>query len=210
MLVWYKTFHHTDVMSHSQPIGQQLTVDDLRVVMKELNDVCAKWNNIGVQLGVKVGRLKAIEKQYSDPSDCLRETLREWLTNLSAPTWTNVVDALNVVGEAVLAANLKQKYCLSIPVPHTSVTVQPSTPQLQASATASPPHPIVPLLSSPITDNSPDAPPTPQHSTVTSFPHSPTTMHTGKSLVAINFLAIAVSIQVHCSFLAKRFVSLYC
>ena len=32
--------------------GPVLSVDDLRVVMKELNDVRAKWNNIGVQLGV--------------------------------------------------------------------------------------------------------------------------------------------------------------
>ena len=186
---------------HCQPAGQQLTVYDLRVLTKELNIVRAKWYNIGVQLGVNVGTLKAIEKQYlNDPTDCLRETLTKWLTELclSPPTWMNVVDALNVVGEARLATDLKQKYCLSIPVSHTSVTVQPSPPQLQTSATTSPPCPIVPLLPSrPITDNSPDAPSTPQHSSPS---HSPTLTHTGKSLVAISFLAIAVSIQAHCLF----------
>ena len=172
------------------------------MLTKELNNVRAKWYNIGLQLGVNVGTLKAIEKQYlNDPTDCLRETLTTWLTELclpSPPTWTNVVDALNVVGEARLATDLKQKYYLSIPVSHTSVTVQPSPPQLQTSVTTFPPHPIVPLLPSrPITHDSPDAPSTPQHS---SPPHSPTPTHTGKSLVAISFLAIAVSIQAHCLF----------
>ena len=98
-------------MSHSQSAGQQLTVDDLRVVMKELQGVRAKWHNIGVQLGVSVDTLKAIEKQYlNDPSDCLRESLTTWLKS-STPMWTNIVDALNVVGEVTLAADLKHKYC---------------------------------------------------------------------------------------------------
>ena len=178
---------------HCQLAGQQLSINDLLVVMEELNDVRAKWYNIGLQLRMSVGTLDAIKEQYDDPSHCLRETLKTWLkTSPSAPTWTNIVDALrsSTVGEVRLAADLQNKYCLSIPVSHTSVIGQPSTPQLQASATASPPHPIVPLLLSPITDDFPDAPSTPQHS---SAPHSPTPMHTGKSLVAISFLATAMT-----------------
>ena len=63
-------------MSLSQPAGQHLCVDDLHVVMEELNGVIAEWYNIGVQLGVSVGTMTAIEKQYlNDTSDCLRETL---------------------------------------------------------------------------------------------------------------------------------------
>ena len=116
------------MMSHSQPAGQQLTVDDLRVLMKELNDVCAKWYNIGVQLGVSVGTLDAIEKQYRDPSDCLRKTLTTWLKS-STPGWTNVVDALNIVGEARLAAELEHKYCSTLD------PAQPSTSQHPTSET---------------------------------------------------------------------------
>ena len=98
---------------HSQPAGQQLTVDNLRVLTKELHNVRAKWYNIGLQLGVSVGTLKAIEKQYlNDPIDCLREALTMLLIS-STPTWTNIVDALNVVGEVNLAADLEQKYCLT-------------------------------------------------------------------------------------------------
>ena len=119
-------------MSHSQPAGQQLTVDDLPVVREALNKVRAKWYDVGMQLGVSVGTLDAIKKQYSDPSDCLRETLTTWLqTCVPPPTWTNIVGALrsSVVGEARLAADLEQKYCSSRPAPPVPVTSQQTVPQ---------------------------------------------------------------------------------
>ena len=110
------TLGGADGMSSSQPAGQHLCVDDLHVVMEELNGVIAKWYNIGVQLGVSVGTLKAIEKQYSDPTDCLRETLTTWLKSYPPiPTWSKVVEALRsrTVGETRLAADLEWKYCSS-------------------------------------------------------------------------------------------------
>ena len=143
-------------MSHSQPAGQQLSVNDLGVVMEELNNVSAKWYNIGLQLGVSVGTLKTIKKQYSDPSDCLRETLTTWLqTCVPPPTWTNIVGALerSVVVEARLAADLEHKYCSSRPAPSVPVTSQLTAPQLSVS------HPAVsfppPQLSSVIDDCTP-------------------------------------------------------
>ena len=90
--------------------GPVLSVADLHILMKELNNVRANWNNIGLQLGVNIGTLDAIKKQYNDPSDCLRETLTTWLKS-SHPTWSNIVDALRVVGEMRLAADLECKYC---------------------------------------------------------------------------------------------------
>ena len=81
--------------------------------MEELNNVCAKWKKIGLQLGVSVGELNAIKKQYNDPSDCLEETLTTWLTNYShPPMWTNIIVALrsSTVGEARLAADLEHEY----------------------------------------------------------------------------------------------------
>ena len=125
-------------MSHSQPAGQLLSVNDLGVVMEELNNVSAKWYNIGLQLGVRVGTLDAIEKQYSDPTDRFRKTLTTWLktsfpsqTCVCSPTWTNIVEALrsSVVGEARLAADLEQKYCSSRPAPSIPVTSQQPAPQ---------------------------------------------------------------------------------
>ena len=63
-------------MSHSQSAGQQLSVNDLPVVMEELNHTRVKWYEIGLQLRMNVGTLDAIKEQYDDPSHCLREALK--------------------------------------------------------------------------------------------------------------------------------------
>ena len=83
-------------MLHSRLAGQQLLSDnDLPVVMAELNKVGVKWYNIGMMLRVKLNRLDSIKEQYSNPSDCLRETLKIWLRNYPPPpTWSNIVDVL--------------------------------------------------------------------------------------------------------------------
>ena len=110
-------FHHTDdsdiTVSHYQLTGQQLSINHLRVIMEELNDVRAKWNNIGLQLGVSVGTLDAIKKQCNDHSDCLRETLTTWLKRYPPPpTWGYIIAALrsSTVDETKLASDLEQKY----------------------------------------------------------------------------------------------------
>ena len=101
-------------MLNSQFAGQQLSDIDLPVVIEELNKVCVKWYDIGMMLRMKLNRLDAIKEQYSNPSDCLRETIKMWLKIYpSHPTWSNIVDALrsDTVGETKLAADLEQKYC---------------------------------------------------------------------------------------------------
>ena len=139
------------MMSHSQPAGQQLCVNDLCVIMEELNKACVKWYNIGMQLGVEIDRMDAIKEQYKDHSDCLRETLKIWLKTCS-PTWSTIVHALqtSVVGEVRLAMELEQKFCstqvtgvavthhLAAPVPHIW-----TTPQLQSTIPLTQPPVIV-------------------------------------------------------------------
>ena len=111
----------------------------------------AKWCNIGVHLGVSVGALDAIEKQYSDPTDCLRRTLTTWLKS-STPMWTNIVDTLNVVGEVRLAADLQHKYCSTqdIAATHQHVPPVPVIPPAQVHTWTTPaPQPIVPYAQPP-------------------------------------------------------------
>ena len=115
-------------MTCSQPAGQQLSVDELAVLVEELINVRAKWYNIGMKLGVGVGTLNAIRAQFNDPSDCLRETLAAWLRARPTPTtWSKVVEALNsaIVDEGVLATSLEHRYCSSTPPD----TTAPSHPQ---------------------------------------------------------------------------------
>ena len=140
-------------MSFSQSAGQQLHVDDLPVVMEELNNIHAKWDDIGLQLRITVGTLDAIKEQYDDASHCLRETLTTWLkTCPSPPTWKSIVDALrsSTLGEVRLAADLEQKYCSTQdtathhhapPTPSSQAHTQTTSPQqsqLQAHATPAP------------------------------------------------------------------------
>ena len=154
---------------HSQLAGQQLSEKDLLNVMEELADVRAKWYNIGLGLGMSVGTLDGIRTDHSNTSDCLRETLKEWLkTYLPSPTWSKVVEALGTktVGEAKLAADLEHKYCSSKPV--SSVPAQRTTTTQSLVTTPSPQYSVLPH--SPTLD-SPEVPVTTQPATVTTPPH---------------------------------------
>ena len=46
--------------------GQQLSVNDLPVVMEELNKACVKWYNIGMMLPVEIGRLDSIKERCDE------------------------------------------------------------------------------------------------------------------------------------------------
>ena len=86
--------------------------------MNELSTVSAKWEKLGEQLGVMHRRLAAIRTQYSDPTDGMRELIKQWLEQdypiygKSLTTWNHIVLALKNpnVGEAKLGDHLKQKY----------------------------------------------------------------------------------------------------
>ena len=142
-------------MSCSQSAGQQLSVDDLPVVMEELNDTRAKWYNIGLQLRMSVGTLNAIKKDCNSTSDCLRETLTTWLkTCPSPPTWKNIVDALrsSTVGEVRLAVDLEQKYCSTqdTSVAATHHHALPSSPSQALTQTTPPTQHTIPPMQPPV------------------------------------------------------------
>ena len=119
-----------------------------------------------------VGTLNAIREKYSDPSDCFRETLTAWLKSSIPNKWTNVVDTLNVVGEAKLAAELEHKYCSS--KPDSSVPAQLTTTTRPLVTTPSPQYSVLPP--SPALDcptPSHEVPATTQPASVTTLPHHP-------------------------------------
>ena len=164
-LAWCKTFHHTYTMLHSQPTGQQLSVNDLPVVMEQLNKACVKWYNIGMMLQVEIDKLDSIKERYSDHSDCLRETLKIWLKIYPpCPTWTNIIDALrsSTVGKTKLAADLEQKFCstqeASVAATQHPVAIPAVAPSQVHSQTTPPPQ------SSPVFGSSYYVPPRPHPS----------------------------------------------
>ena len=86
--------------------------------MNELSTANAKWEKLGEQLGVPHYHLVAIRTQYSDPTDGMREVIKQWLKQdyqrfgqKGFTTWNHIVLALKSpnVGESQLGDHLKQK-----------------------------------------------------------------------------------------------------
>ena len=60
-----------------------------------------------------VGKLDGIKVEYSNPLDCLRETLKHWLKTSCNCTWKCIFNALgsSIVGANALALEVKRKRC---------------------------------------------------------------------------------------------------
>ena len=76
--------------------------------MNELQEV-NNWIHFGLNLGIKISRLKAIEKNYHTIDDCRRELLTDWQQR-EVPTWSAVVKALMAIGMRCLASEIAQKH----------------------------------------------------------------------------------------------------
>ena len=87
-----------------------LTVDDLAEVQRKVWEGRAKWYNIGLELGLTVGTLDAIQlTNKHDVDECFRAMLKEWLRKSEPfPTWSNLAKALRAppVGLEQLAEQL--------------------------------------------------------------------------------------------------------
>ncbi len=100
-------------MNRLFPAVGVLGPDDLRAVLTELVDVCADWENIGLELELAPGTLDAIKGPFKDHRDCLRDMLKKWLNTSAAPSWEGLVQALKspIVGKVGLANELEAKFC---------------------------------------------------------------------------------------------------
>lgn len=73
--------------------GQQLPA--LKETLGLLLPIAGEWMNIGVMLAVPYDILKRISSEQCSDSNCLREVLHEWLTQISpVPTWTRLAEAV--------------------------------------------------------------------------------------------------------------------
>ena len=75
----------------------------------KLYPVAAKWENIGILVGIKPNILDSIKKDNSSSQeDCLREMLKVWEKQVNPPpTWSAMADALCIIGENEFARNLR-------------------------------------------------------------------------------------------------------
>ena len=81
----------------------RLRPSDLSAVLSQLCPACSKWFPIGCLLGIDIGVLEAIKKDYRDVSlEFLVALLTAWLRGVDPkPTWKALVDVLHQVGVKV-------------------------------------------------------------------------------------------------------------
>ena len=89
-----------------------LTVSDQQHVVNELDPVSYKYNEIGLQLGVTLEKLKEIDRLYTNSKDKLREVIAERLRQAQPLTWPSIVSILrgDSIKENDLASRLENKY----------------------------------------------------------------------------------------------------
>ena len=82
--------------------------------------MASKWEDIGIQLDIDDGRLSSIKADNNgDSTSCLREMLRIWLKRVKPkPSWEEMIEALECLGEQLLAEKLREKYMYDHAAPH--------------------------------------------------------------------------------------------
>ena len=66
-------------------------------VLREVFPAKAKWKFIGIELGVPIGEVDAIESMGSDFDDKLMRTLTKWLRRGNNTTWKALAKAMGAV-----------------------------------------------------------------------------------------------------------------
>ena len=92
-------------------VHQRPTKPELKDLLKELYTKASEWMNIGVFLGIEIGKLDTIgTAENHKPQNCLREMLRIWLNRISPPpSWTAIAEAVEQIGDQSLADQLRTK-----------------------------------------------------------------------------------------------------
>ena len=76
--------------------------------MNELQEV-NNWIPFGLNLGIGISRLEAIEKGHATIEECRTRLFIYWQKQV-VPTWSTVVKALMTIGMRRLALKVAQKY----------------------------------------------------------------------------------------------------
>ena len=118
----------------SQPQSSQsghLTSDDLQEVFEALYSITSNYVSFGMKLNVPLSTIRATEKQYANPCDCLIEILDYRLKQLPPLTWHDIVQALQspTVQQHDLARTIESQYI--------TASQSPASVSQQASAESS-------------------------------------------------------------------------
>jgi hypothetical protein len=79
-----------------------LTPDDEKEVIHLMWNCRSRWRFIGIELGIDVNKLDAIEKKHRKVEDCLTELITTWLRrNNPKPTRNAITKVLEFVVEVM-------------------------------------------------------------------------------------------------------------
>ena len=96
-----------------EPSHAQETPPKFSTLLRELlSKVSADWEDIGITLDLEQGQLNAIKSDHQQSMKCFKEMLKLWLKQVDPPpTWSAIIEAMNVLGYKSLAEELRKKYC---------------------------------------------------------------------------------------------------
>ena len=96
--------------SHQSP--DELGEGDLRVVFNALHSVAENYKFLAVEMNLTMNEIKRIQKQFSDPNECLLEVLSVRLKQIPSLTWREIDTALRSgpIGEVRLANTIREQY----------------------------------------------------------------------------------------------------
>ena len=107
--------HESRINRARGTMAKVLSLNELKLILPEIHNVCDKWYSIGLELDLSVDYLEDLDTKLSDDkidvSTCLRKVLVEWLKSNQA-TWSTLIEVLNsdIVKGNALANVLQKKY----------------------------------------------------------------------------------------------------
>ena len=115
--------HHSTALA-VEPAGWELSPlgeDDLKTLIDALHPIAEKCITFGKQINVKMNDIEEIQRQCTDPNECLLKVLSIRLKQIPPLTLNDVDTALRSddVGEVRLANRIREQYChdISIGIP---------------------------------------------------------------------------------------------
>ena len=97
----------------------------LKTLLEESRSV-TNWEEVGILLDLEYSDIKTIEHdKQQDLRRCKIEMFNKWLEQEENPTWEKYCKALESACYVVLAKELHEKYCNSVPIPQSTCETDP-------------------------------------------------------------------------------------
>ena len=97
---------------------RELDEDDLKILFEALLPMAEKYLFFGININVKMSEITNIQKQCTDPKECLLKVLSIRLRQIPSLTWKDIYTALksDSVSEGKLADRIMKKYVSPDPI----------------------------------------------------------------------------------------------